>query len=189
MTRRKEVDFSISIFPGGIAALLRSDASDRLREILTRGLAAYKPFWRASAAQLLAQQTFSLVKGTTSEPWLASEAGKLQIAKVVPVDSFEAGVQRALDGTSNVFFGERAILLSAANRSSSPSFLIVLDRQFTNEPKALVLRRRDDDFRQVVDQTLSQLFVSADFHHLYVQWFGEPTEFALNFFSVSALPQ
>jgi putrescine:ornithine antiporter len=190
LTRRQDVGFSIAIYPGGIGALLRSDSSWRLREILTKGKAASGPFWRASPAQILEQQTFSVVPRTTSETWLAGRLDKFQLtAKVVPVPSYEDGIKRVLDRSTNVFFGDRAILLEVAKRSSSKGDLIVLDRHFTYEPIALALQRGDEDFRLLVDRTLSRLFVSEDFRFLYAKWFGKPGEFALEFFRLSALPE
>jgi ABC-type amino acid transport substrate-binding protein len=190
LARRKEVAFSISIFPGGIGALLRADSSRRLREILSKGQAAPRPLWRASPAQILEQQTFSVVAGTTSESWLAERRDTLKIpAKVAPVDGYEAGIQRVLERKSNVFFGDRAILLDAAKRSPSARDLMVLDRHFTYEPLALGLARGDEDFRLVVDRTLSRLFGSKEFQDLYAKWFGKPDEEALAFFRRSALPE
>ena len=94
-------------------------------------------------AQILEGKTFSVVAGTTSESWLAGRLDKFQLtAKVVPVDSYEAGIQRVLDRSSDVFFGDRAILLDAAKRSPSARDLIVLDRQFTYEPIALAFAAR-----------------------------------------------
>jgi ABC-type amino acid transport substrate-binding protein len=189
LARRKEVAFSIPIFAGGVGAMLRADSSFRLRQVLSKGQQA-GPFWRASPAQILEQQTFSVVTGTTSASWLTSRANTLQIAaKVVPVDSYDAGIRRVLDRSSNVFFGDRAILLDAAKRSSSAQDLIVLDRRFTYEPIALALGRGDDDFRLVVDRTLSQIFGSAGFRDTYAKWFGKPDEDALTFYGQSALPE
>jgi putrescine:ornithine antiporter len=189
LARRQDVSFSISIFPGGIGALLRSDSSYRLREVLTKGQAASRPFWRASPAQFLQQQTFSVVAGTTSEKWLAGRMEKFQLsAKVVPAENYEDGVRKVLDRTANVFFADRAILLEAVQRSPSARNLIVLDRRFTNEPLALALQRGDEDFRLFVDRTLSHLFESADFRFLYAKWLGEPDADALNFFQMTALP-
>ena len=190
LTRRENVGFSIPVYPGGIGALLRSDSSWRLREVLTKGKAASGPFWRASPAQILEQQTFSVVPRTTSETWLAGRLDKFQLsAKVVPVASYEEGIQRVLDRSSNVFFGDRVILLEAAKRSPSKRDLIVLDRHFTYEPIALALQRGDEDFRLLIDRTLSRQFASEDFRFLYAKWFGKPGEFALDFFRFSALPE
>ena len=52
-----------------------------------------------------------------------------------------------------MFFGDRPILLDAAQRSASSGDLVVLDRLFTVEPLALALERGDEDFRLLVDRT------------------------------------
>jgi ABC-type amino acid transport substrate-binding protein len=94
-----------------------------------------------------------------------------------------------LDRSTNVFFGDRAILVDAAKRNPAKGDLIVLDRHFTYEPIALALQRGDEDFRLLVDRTLSRLYTAEDFRFLYAKWFGEPGEFALEFFRQSALPE
>jgi putrescine:ornithine antiporter len=190
LARRREVSFSIPVFPGGIGALLHADSSFRLRQILTKGEAARRPLWRASPAQILEQQIFSVVAGTTSDSWLQERRETLKIpAKVVTVDSYEAGIQRVLERKVNVFFGDRAILLDAATRSAAARDLVVLDRRFTHEGLALGLARGDEDFRLLVDRTLSRLFRSKEFRDLYGKWFGEPDENALSLFRLSALPE
>ena len=74
----------------------------------------------APRPQILEKKTFSVVTGTTSESWLAGRLNAFKLtAKVVPVDSYDAGIQRVLDRSSDVFFGDRPILLeprSAARR-------------------------------------------------------------------------
>jgi len=189
LARRQDVAFSLPIFPGGIGALLRKDAPARLREVLA-GRPPSNPTWRGSAGQLLQTQTFSVVTGTTAEPWLAGKLNEFKLtAKVAPVDGYAAGVQGVLDRSAHVFFGDRAILLDAAARSPSAGKLMVLDRLFTYEPVALVLARGDEDFRLVVDRTLSGFYASGEFPALYVQWFGEPDDAALTFFRWNALPE
>jgi ABC-type amino acid transport substrate-binding protein len=189
LARRGDVAFSIPIFPGGIGALLRADAPARLREALTGRPPQPQPLWRGTVVQALQARTFSVVAGTTSESWLAGRIDTFQIAaKVAPVEGYDAGVRRVLDRGSDVFFGDHAILLDAAKRSPSAHDLIVLDRLFTFEPVALALRRGDEDFRLVVDRTLSRLYRSGEIGGLYAKWCGEPDENALTFFRLSALP-
>jgi putrescine:ornithine antiporter len=189
LARRGEVSFSIPTFPGGIGVLLRADAPARLKEVASGRPAEVRPYWRGTVGQLLQEQVFSVVKGTTSEGWLAGRAKDFQIAaKVAPVESYDAGVQRVLDRTVNVFFGDRALLLDAVKRSSSPGDLIVLDRLFTHEPLALALGRGDEDFRLLVDRTLSRLYKSGEIGAIYAKWCGEPDENALTFFRWNALP-
>ena len=189
LARRAEVSFSIPVFPGGIGALLRADAPTGLRDILERRPPS-RPLWRGTPAQVLQEQTFSVVANTTSATWLAERLDTLQLtAKVVPVDSYAAGIEGLLAGKANVFFGDRAILLDAAARSPSASDLSVLDRHFTYEPFALALKRGDEDFRLAVDRSLSRQFRSEDFIAVYTKWFGKPDREARDFFRLSALPE
>lgn len=188
---RKDVSFSVPIFPSGIGALLRADALPALRELLAEGHPPPHPVWRGSPAQALLQQTtVSILAGTTSVAWLASRLDALEVsANVVPVESSQAGVRRVIDRSSDVFFGDRPILLDAAARGASAGSLIVLDRLFTYEPIALALQRNDDDFRLVVDRSLSRLFVSKEIPGLYTKWFGEPDPSVVTFFRQTALPE
>jgi len=188
LARRKEIAFSIPIFPSGVGALLRADSSARLREILTKGHAAPRPLWRASPSEVLEKRVFSVVRGTTSEAWLAAKRAELKIdAKVVPVDGYDAGIQLVLARGTDVFFGDRPILFEAAKRSPSAKKLIVLDRIFTYEPVALTLKRGDEDFRLLVDRTLSHLYGSPDIGFLYAKWFGEAGEDVMTFFRLNTL--
>ena len=189
LSSRKDVDFSIPIFPGGIGALLRADAPVGLKEVLS-GRPPSGPLWRGYPAQVLEKQVFSVVAGTPSEKWLNDRLDKFQLtAKVVPVKGYDDGIRRVLDRSSNVFFADRSILLDAAKRSPSAGDLLVLERQFTYAPIALALERGDADFQLVVDRALSQFFGSEEFHGLYVKWFGEPDADADIFFKLSTLPE
>ena len=187
LSRRKDVSFSIPIYLGGVGALLRADAPFGLTKALSERPGPSGPLWRGTPTeQLLLEQTFTVVAGTTSEKVLADRIGKFQLkAKVAPVKDYAAGVQAVFDRKANVFFGDRPILLEAAK---SRGELVVLDRRFTDEQLALTLRRGDEDFRLVVDRALSRLYGSPEFRTEYTKWFGEPDERAAAFFRAVALP-
>jgi len=190
LSRRSEVGFSIPIFPGGIGALLRADAPARLREALAGRQVPLRPVWRGTVDPGLQARTSAVVAGTTSEKWLTGRLVDLEIpGNVVRVNDYDAGVRSVLDRSSNVFFGDRAILLDAAKRSPSARDLIVLDRQFTYEPVSLALSRGDEELRLSVDRTLSRLYRTGDIGSLYTKWFGEPDESALAFFRMNVLPE
>jgi ABC-type amino acid transport substrate-binding protein len=188
LDRRREVAFSIPIFPGGTGALIRADAPARLREVLSGRGQVFRPTWRASAAQVLQARAFTAVASTTAETWLRERIKDLNvIAEVAPVDSYETGIRRVLDRGSDVLFGERAILLDAAQRHPSARDLAVVDRLFTYEPLALTFGRGDEDFRLLVDRALSRLYGSGQLGALYTKWFGEPDESAITFFRWNTL--
>lgn len=187
--RRKDVAFSIPIFESGIGALVGAGAPAPLREVLS-GQPPSGAIWRGSPARVLEKKTFSAVAGTTSEKWLNSQIDKFQItATVALVDSYATGIARVLDGSTDVLFGDRPILVDAVQGSSSGGDLLVLERLFTAEPIALVLARNDDDFRLAVDRALSRIYGSPAFHDLYMKWFGEPDQSTLAFFRMIALSE
>lgn len=188
-SRRQEVAFSIPVFPGGIGALLRKDAPDRLSEILNQKPPS-SPQWRASAGQLIQTQTFAVIGGTTAQTWLGGKLNEFRLSsKVVPVTSYDAGVMAVVDRQASVFFGDRAVLLDAITHHPSGSKLEVLDRLFTYEAFALPLPRGDEAFRALVDRTLSRLYPTADFRALYTQSFGEPTADVVTFYRWNTRPE
>ena len=64
----------------------------------------------------------------------------------------------------------------------------MLPRLFTFQSYALALERGDEDFRLLVDSTLSELSHSGEIANIYAAHFGEPDENALMLFRMIALP-
>jgi ABC-type amino acid transport substrate-binding protein len=188
--RRTEVSFSRPIFPAGLAALVRSDAPAQVRDVLSGHEPPYRPLWRASMGLALQHRTFSAVTNTTALNWLNAKRTEFKIdSKIVPVETHDQGVQRVLDRTSDVLFGERSMLLEAKKRSPAGGELVVLDRVFTYEPLAFALAREDEDLRLLVDQSLSRLNRSGLTQSLYRQFFGEPDENTLTFFRTNTISE
>ncbi|MFZ1006204.1 MAG: amino acid ABC transporter substrate-binding protein [Candidatus Sulfotelmatobacter sp.] len=189
-TRREQFSFSIPIFPAGLGALVRTDAPAQIRDVLSGHEPPYRPLWRASIGLALQNRTFSAVTHTTALTWLASKLDEFKIeAKIVPVNSHDEGVERVLNRTSDVLFGERSILLDAKKRNPEGKDLIVLDRLFTYEPFAFALARDDEDLRLLADRSLSNLIRSGQIQSLYKKFFGEPDESTLRFFRMNAIPE
>jgi putrescine:ornithine antiporter len=188
--RREQVDFSQPIFPGGVGVVVRTDAPKRLRNILNGEAARYTPLWRAVALNILREQVFTAVPGTTAERWIKERGQEFQVEfALTPASSYEAGIQAVLDRKASAFFAERAILLDAVKSNKSAKDLLVLDRQFTYERLALPIQRGDGDFRLLVDRTLSKEFASAGYRGTYAKWFGEPNEKSEIFFRWNSLPE
>ena len=188
LERQRSVAFSTPIFPGGIGALLRSDAPAPLRNVLS-GRQTFHPTWRASASRLVQARAFSAVAGTTAATWLPLRIDELQVLTTLQTaSSYQAGVDAVLSRRVDALFGERAIVLDAARRQEGGRDLIVLDRQFTYEPLAFPLVPRDEPFRLLVDRTLTQFYASGKIRPLYTAWFGAPDQSAVTFFRWNTLP-
>jgi ABC-type amino acid transport substrate-binding protein len=186
---RQEVSFSVPVFPSGIGALIHADAPARVREVLA-GRLPTGPRWRGSPAAVLEAQTFAAVSNTAGERWLTSKVDEFRIAaKRVSVPGYDAGVQQVLDRGAIALFGDRAVLLDAARRHPRGREVVVLERSFSYGPIAIAMPRGDEDLRLLVDRALSRLFVSKAFVDLYVKWFGEPGETAIEFYRQAAIPE
>jgi polar amino acid transport system substrate-binding protein len=188
LSRRQEVSFSIPIFASGVGAIMRSDSPTGLRDVL-EGKPATGPLWRGSPARILQKKTFTLVKGTTSEAWMAERLQAFQLdASVIPVESYAAGINAIIEGQADVFFGDRAVIMEAAGPGVASGELVPLNRLYTREPIALSMARDNDSLRLIVDRGLSHFYRSPDFRTLYLRTFGEPTASAMLFYQVSTLP-
>jgi ABC-type amino acid transport substrate-binding protein len=183
LTNRANVSFSLPIFPGGISALVRSDASKSLQNALEQRPLPYKPIWRASPFSPIKHRTLSVVSGTPAVDWAKERASKLElIATLDTVDSYDAGVAKVAKRDSDVLFGDRAALLALAKGSADAKKLRVLTRHFTYEPRALALARNNDDFRLMVDRALSRFYASPKFGEAYASVFGMPDAETVEYF-------
>ncbi|MBX4990572.1 polar amino acid transport system substrate-binding protein [Rhizobium binae] len=189
--RRKQVSFSLPIFPSGIGALLNASAPLALREVLRYGEPSSRPVWRGAPARtILEHKTFSSIAGTTSEGWLSDKIKTFQLAATVtPVTNYQQGIEHVLDGSSAVLFGAMPLLMDAAARSDRSGNLMVLERHFTYEPLGLELARGDEDFRLAVDRALSQAYAAENFRAFFTTWFGPPDDAVVTFFRQTALPE
>lgn len=182
LTHRQDVSYSIPVFAGGNRAVLRANAPAALRDALGESR-SNRAIWRgAPAAKVLQGTSLAVVSGTTTAKWLEGRRATLQVdAHIVPVADYRSGLQQLLDGKVDAFFGERSVVLGALSDTERDD-VVILDRLFTHEPLALALARGDEDFRLLVDRSLSQLYASGEFGDLYKRWFGEFDDGARTYF-------
>lgn len=183
LTNRASVSFSLPIFPGGISALVRSDASKALQNALEQRPLPYKPIWRAAPFSPIQHRILSVAAGTAAVDWAKERASKLKlIAKLDTVESYDAGVTKVASKDSDVLFGDRAVLLGLAKSSPNARKLRVLTRHYTYEPLALTVARNNDDFRLVIDRALLRFYASPKFGDAYTAVFGQPDADTIEYF-------
>jgi ABC-type amino acid transport substrate-binding protein len=190
LQRRAMVDFSIPIMLSGAGVAVRADAPARLVQALSgRQPTDRMVVWRASLDQAPQRGVLAVPGGTTLEKALLDQLKERRIvAEVLPVKDTDAGMQMLAEGKADAFFSDRALLMDAAAHGRSPGEVIVLDRLFRRDLVALAMRRNDDDFRLLVDRTLSRMVRTGDAVSLYARHFGTPTGATLDFFQLVALP-
>jgi polar amino acid transport system substrate-binding protein len=184
LQRRERVAFSLPIYTSGVGVVLHKNAPQTLVRVLEGKVAHTGPTWRATINQGLANHTYAVHAGTVTEAWVRERVATLGVvATVITVQTHEAGIDLVESNKADAYFADRAILVQDIQKDPD---LMVLDRYFTFEPIALVLPRNDDDFRLLVDTTLSKLYRSDDFEPLYAQYFGKPGEVTLTLFKAFA---
>jgi ABC-type amino acid transport substrate-binding protein len=189
--RRAQASFSIPIFAGGNRAAVRADAPSALRTALSE-TRPVKAVWRGTpAATVLESTKFGVVAGTTAETWLNARAKSLQVdAQIVRISDYRKALQELTEGKVDVVFGDRVVMLGTL-QGLDPKIrdnTMILDRMFTHEKAGLALEHGDDDFRTLVDRSLSRQYASGDFAALYAKWCGEFDDRARTFFVWNALP-
>jgi len=191
LARRADVSFSIAVMDSGTSVMVRKDAPDAFREALAGRDAKQErqPLWRGSPQlTALRERTFAVVAGTSTENQLKSARERLKVnSSIVSVTDVATGVRQVADGKADAFFGERTVLLDAIKRDASAGELTVLDRYFDHRPLSFALSRGDEDFRLLVDTSLSHLYRSGKVAEVYTQFFGQPDEAALSQFERNAL--
>jgi polar amino acid transport system substrate-binding protein len=190
LASRAEVSFSLPIFPGGTGALVSTGTPDALIALLSDRDAATRPIWRAAPARtFIDRKTFAVVEGSPAATWLEGRIATFNMSsEVAAVDNSRDGVAQVIDGSADVFFGDLAAVLAAANDPAAGGNLMVIPRYFSHEPAAFAMSRGDEDFRLAVDSALSQAYRSDAFDAAFVEYFGEPAEILTMFFDLTALP-
>lgn len=191
-SRRQDASFSIPIFASGNRAAVRADAPESLRNLLSESVST-KPVWHGSPAWMTLESTrFAIVPGTTGEKWFSESSATLPVkVRRVSMPDYTQALQQLAAGSVDVVLGDRVVMLGTLQGlpPAARAKVEILDRMFTHESAALVLNHGDDDFRALVDRSLSRMYVSAEFAALYSKWCGQFDERARTFFLWNTLPE
>ena len=187
LERRERVSFSVPTFATGVSAVIRKDANTFLRNILSGERANLPP--RALVNQALSERRFAAQNGTTAELWLQEAAPRMGVTNVVLVGSHNEGLDKLGAGEIDAYFADQAILIGLISASEQASDFVLTSRLFTHEPYGLALPRGDEDFRLLVDRSVSQQLRSGRTLELFAEHLGRPTPAIGVFYELSALPE
>ncbi len=190
LSRRQTMSFSIPVFLSGMGAVVHQDISKELNALLLGQEPEFRPRWRANYGQILHKKTMTVLGGTTAEKWLNTEIKHFNIpAKLDLVSSYSEGIEDILNKKSDVFFGDRAVLMNAINKSEHASELKFLDRQYSYESISLAMKDGDKAFNIFVDRILSRIYETGEVNEIYKRYFGELDSTAKSLFTRAALPE
>lgn len=173
LSRRREVDFSLTIF---------ADSSTLMgRESVATTLAG------------LAGRRIAVAEFTTTEKALVRAISLLGMkADVVrtrtPAEAFEL----LKSGRVDAIAGDRTVLVGTFLLQGQAEGLVLFDDVLSYEPYALALRRGDASFRLLVDTALADLFRSGEIHNIVRTWLeplGSLAPAVQTLFKLNALPE
>ena len=116
-------------------------------------------------------------KGTTTIDALTEKLKEsVSDAKVVPVESAQAGMQALISGEVDAFSADQVVLIGLVLTHEGDQKFAIASDIFSYEPFALAVRRNDSDFRLLADTVLAQLNRSGQITPIYSKWFGQFTK-------------
>jgi ABC-type amino acid transport substrate-binding protein len=158
LPRDGEIDFSLTIYQGGVGLLVDAESGVNALVDLSGG-------------------TVAVSGGGVAADVIRRAAARAGIrVSIQSVDDVNAALAGVAGGRYRAFGDWRCELLRLAY--ANPGF-VVLDERVSSRPIALGLRQGDADFRDLVDFTLQELVTEGRYAALYDDWFGTDQPYAV----------
>ncbi len=175
LKRQERVAFSLLTFVTGADLLVRTGSGINSLSDLT-------------------DKKVAVLVGTTTETSLMKALTRGFInTKIVKVRDHNEGLKALLDGKVDAYTADRILLIGLARRTPDAGRLMLTNRYYTMEPYALMVRRKDHDFRLIVDHTLASLYRSKQIRHIFAKWFGKkggrPSRLLQALYMLQGLPE
>jgi polar amino acid transport system substrate-binding protein len=189
LERRKTVSYSVPIYTAGLSAVVHQDAPATLLDVLNGKVAHTGPTWRATVNRGLANQTYVTTAGGVTEAWIRQQMRLLGVvATLITVDTTSEGLELIAKGKADAMFSERMMLRNLLDSRYPTGNLVLLERIFEYAPTAMAVPRDDEDFRLLVDTTLSEMYRSGEIEQAYDKYLEGASETTKKLFKVYALP-
>jgi glutamate/aspartate transport system substrate-binding protein len=77
-------------------------------------------------------------------------------------------------GRASAWMEDDILIAGFRANAKNPADFKLLDKSYPSDPYALMIRKDDQQFKTLVDETLAKLMRSGEFEKLYAQWFEGP---------------
>lgn len=152
--RDRTIDFSITYYTGGQSLLVPATSP-------------------VTSVGDLGERAVAVQQGTTLEKTIAAMAPK---AKISGFKDYNSAWLALVQGRVDALTGSLNILQGFAK--SNRAYKIVGDL-FSVEPFGIGIRQGDAALRDVINETLQDLWTSGEYRTLYMKWFGEEPRVAI----------
>lgn len=152
--RDRTIDFSITYYTGGQALIVKAGSD-------------------ITGVDTLAGKQVAVQQGTTLEKNIAAAAPQ---ATLVGFKDYNSAWLALVQGRVDALTGSLNILQGFAKENKD--YQIVGD-MFSTEPFGIGVRQGDWAMRDIVNETLQELWKSGEYAELYMKWFGEEPRYPL----------
>jgi glutamate/aspartate transport system substrate-binding protein len=172
LARQEQVDFSLTTFltGGSLLTLAEAPVGAEIRNL-----------------------RIAVIPGTTTEQVLKTAVTQSGAAvQFLAVPDHAAGLVALEQQTADAYASDRIILIGLALAAPNPARFALVDRYFSYEPYALMLRRGDPAFRLAVNRVLARLYRSGQILEVYTHWFGRlgtPSALLLSLYAIEGVPE
>ena len=120
-------------------------------------------------------KTIVTLAGTTSVKVIneANTAQNLGLTILTAKDLAEGMLTLETNRAAALIFDDVSIAGAAAT-SKSPADYMLSSQPLSVEPYGIMLRRNDDGFKALVNQTLEGLYKTGEINTIYAKWFTQP---------------
>ena len=124
------------------------------------------------SADDLRRKTVAVTAGTNTALFVnkMNNEGKLGMTIMQGKDHAESFLL-VETGRASAWMEDDILIAGFRANAKNPADFKLLDRSYPSDPYALMIRRGDQQFKALVDETLATLMRSGEFEKLYTQWF------------------
>lgn len=156
-SRDDVIDFSITYFMDGQKLLVKKGGGIK------------------SVADLAGKKV-GTAKGSTSEKNIKTAQPQ---CKVLSFEGYPQAFLALKQGKVKAVTTDSTILLGLRNSDPNPEQWEIVGDYISAEPYGLGLVENDSDFRDFVNKSLAEMWVSGDYQKTYNKWFGPDTKYYL----------
>jgi polar amino acid transport system substrate-binding protein len=154
-SRDDVIDFSITYFMDGQKILVAKDGG-------------------INSVADLAGKKVGTAKGSTSEKNIAKAQPE---CRVISFDDYPMAFLALKQGKVSAVTTDSTILLGLKNSDENPEKWAIVGDFISSEPYGLGVPENESNFRDFVNRTLAELWISGEYKKMYNKWFGPETSY------------
>jgi glutamate/aspartate transport system substrate-binding protein len=128
-----------------------------------------------STSDDLKGQTVVLTQGSAATRLVLTLSSDRSLGLSIVIGKDNAEAFKLLEaGKASAFLADGVLLAGLKAGAKNPDAFGFLDEAYPGQPYALMLRKNDKPFKELVDSALKEALGSGDYARLYAKWFESP---------------